>query len=201
LVSGPISLRHPKPLHISHEFIKNIEDELYRRIRRRVTLALGDGIIAARVESGIPAAEPVIIVMDSGPLLPRKRVAEWVDALERKINGEASPVPAPERTEDVERLFAEIQKSPGPEQTGAIVLTHVGDYDDEFFEALAAMIIREKAHRRIDRARNFEALRGYLREVRRRARKGETAQMWRELDRGAALEKKEELSAERRGDG
>jgi len=200
LVSGPISLRHPKPSHISPEFIKDIEAELYRRIRRRVTLALGDGIIAARVESGLPAVEPVVIVMDSGPLLPRKRVAEWADALERKIIGEASIVQAPERAEDVERLFAEIQKSPSPEQTGAIVLTHVGDYDDEFFEALGALITREKAHRRFDRARKFEALKGYLREVRKRARKGETAQMWQELARGAALEK-EDLSAERHGDG
>lgn len=200
MVSGPISLRHPKPSHISHEFIKNIEDELYRRVRRRVTLALGDGIIAARVESGKPAVEPVVIVMDSGPLLPRKRVAEWADALERRINGGVSPAPAQERAEDVERLFAQILKSPSPEQTGAIVLTHVGDYDDEFFEALAAVITREKAHRRFDRARKFEALTGYLGEVRRRARNGETDRMWRELARGAALEK-EDLSAGRHGNG
>jgi hypothetical protein len=108
----------------------------------------------------------------------------WADVLEHKINGELS-----ERAEDVEHLFAQIQKSLSAEQTGAIVLTHVDDYDDEFFEALAEVIARDKAHRRFARAGKFEALLQYLREVRRRARKGETSQMWEELARGAARER------------
>jgi hypothetical protein len=82
---------------------------------------------------------------------------------------------------DVEHLFAEIQKSPSAEKTGAMVLEHVGDYDDEFFEALAQVIVRDKASLHLDRVHKFEALRDYLRVVRRRAKAGETAEMWREL--------------------
>jgi hypothetical protein len=166
-----------------------------------VTLVLGNGILAVRVEGGLPAGQPVVIVMDSGPLRLRKRAAEWADVLERKINAEDSPGRVPERAGDAERLFAEIQKSPSPEQTGAIVLTHVNDYDDGFFKGLAEVISRDKAHRRFRRARQFEALQEYLREVRRRARNGETAQMWRELARGAAQEKELAGSRPRAGDG
>jgi len=92
-----------------------------------VIVVLGDGIVAARVESGLPAGKSAVVVTGADPLLPRRQPAAWADVLERKIKGEPS-----ERAEDVERLFAEIQKSPSAEQTGAIVLTHVNDYDDEF---------------------------------------------------------------------
>jgi hypothetical protein len=75
-----------------------------------------------------------VVVMAAGPLLSRKQPAEWANALERKVNRLAR------RTEDVKHLYAGIQKSPSPEKTGAIVLEHIGDYDDDFFEALAGMI-------------------------------------------------------------
>jgi hypothetical protein len=191
---GPIPSRHDEPPEIAPEFIEQVEDELYHRLGWRVTIALGDGILAAKVETGPPTPKSVVAVMDSGPFLHRKRAAEWADSLERKINGEDSSGRVSERAEDVEHLFAEIQKSPSPEQTGAFVLTHVGDYDDEFFEALTEVIVREKAHRRFRRAHQFEALQEYLRVVRRRARKGETGQMWRELAHGAAQEKAREAA-------
>jgi len=106
-----------------------------------------------------------------------------VDALEKKISRLCG------RARDVEDLFAEIQRSPGPEETGAIVLGHVGDYDDEFFEALAQVIVHEQTELRLRRARRFEMLRDYLRTVRRRAANGETGEMWRELAQGAARER------------
>jgi hypothetical protein len=93
------------------------------------------------------------------------------------------------RAEEIEHLVAEIQRSPSPEKTGVIVLEHIGDYDDEFFEALAMLIAREEAHRRLDRVRVLETLREYLLYVRRRAREGQTADMRAELARGAAREK------------
>lgn len=195
---GPMSSRH-EPSEITPGFIKQVEHELYHRLGWRVTIALGDGILAARVEGGPPSPKSVVAVMDLGPLLRRKQAAEWADSLERKINGEDSSGRVSERAEDVEQLFAEIQKSPSPEQTGAFVLTHVNDYDDEFFEALTEVITRDKAHRRFHRAHQFEALQEYLREVRRRARKGETDQMWRELACGAAREIKAHDAAGRPG--
>jgi len=149
-----------------------------------VVVVLGDGILAAQVKSGLPAGKSAVVVTGVGPLLSRKQPVAWADVLEHKINGELS-----ERAEDVEHLFAQIQKSLSAEQTGAIVLTHVDDYDDEFFEALAEVIARDKAHGHFDRVGKFEALQQYLREVRRRARKGETPQMWEELARGAAQER------------
>jgi uncharacterized damage-inducible protein DinB len=69
-----------------------------------------------------------------------------------------------------------------------VVLEHVNDYDDEFFEALAESIAREKAQLRPHRAHMLEALREYLRYVRRRVRQGQTAEMWDELARGATRE-------------
>jgi hypothetical protein len=101
-----------------------------------------------------------------------------------KNSGEDSPWRLSRRAEDIERLIAEIQRSPCPEKTGMIVLEHVGDYDDEFFEALATLIAREQAHRRHHRARMLEALREYLLYVRRRAREGQAADMRDELTRG-----------------
>jgi len=68
------------------------------------------------------------------------------------------------------------------------VLEHVSDYDDDFFEALASVMAHDKGCLRPGRARDFEALRQYLDIVRRRARNGETAAMWRELAQGAAQE-------------
>jgi hypothetical protein len=63
----------------------------------------------------------------------------------------------------LEHLVAEIQRSPSPETTDAVVLEHVDDYDDEFFECLTELMAREEAHRRLDRVRMIEALRDYLR--------------------------------------
>ena len=105
-----------------------------------------------------------------------------------KVSGEDSSGRLSGRAEEVEHLVAEIQRSPSPEKTGMIVLDHVDDYDDDFFEALAALIAREEAHHRLHRVRMLEALREYLRYVRRRAREGQTADMWDELARGAAWE-------------
>jgi hypothetical protein len=182
-MSNPVSSRSYTSSDITPGFLRKVEDELSRRLGERVLVVLGDGIVAAQGDSGLPAGKSAVVVTGVGPLLSRRQPAAWADVLERKINGEPS-----ERAEDVEHLFAEIQKSPSAEQTGAIVLSHVDDYDDEFFEALAEVIARDKAHRRFARAGKFEALRQYLREVRRRACKGETSQMWAELARGAARE-------------
>ncbi|HEY1344739.1 MAG TPA: hypothetical protein VGF54_07140 [Streptosporangiaceae bacterium] len=145
-------------------------------------MVLGDGIVAVTAESEIFAGESVV-VMDAAQLLPRKQAVEWADAFERKISRLSV------RAADVEHLYAEIQRSPSPEKTGAIVLEHAGDYDDDFFEALATVIAHDKACLRLSRARSLEALRAYLRLVRRRARGGETAAMWRELAQGAAGER------------
>ena len=105
-----------------------------------------------------------------------------------KIGGEYSSGRLSGRAEDVERLVAEIQRSPSPEQTGAVVLEHVDDYDDEFFECLTELITRDEAQRRLDRVRMLEAIRDYLRYVRRRAMGGQTADMWGELALGAVQE-------------
>jgi len=183
-MSNSVSSKSHRSSDITPDFIRKVEDELSRRLGERVVVVLGDGILAAQVKSGLPAGKSAVVVTGVGPLLSRKQPVAWADVLERKINGELS-----ERAEDVEHLFAAIQKSPSAEQTGVIVLTHVDDYDDEFFEALAEVIARDKAHRRFARAGQFEALLQYLREVRRRARKGETSQMWEELARGAARER------------
>ena len=174
------SHRYP-PSSVAPEFINKVEGELSRRLGQPVTLVLADGIIGVRSEGGLVAGESVVMKVD--PLLHRMRTVEWADALERKIHRLAS------RAEDVERLYAAIQKSPSPEKTGEIVLDHIGDYDDDFFEALGTVIAHEKGCLHLSRASNFEALRVYLRVVRRRARDGETAAMWRELAQGAAQEK------------
>jgi hypothetical protein len=164
------------------EFISEVEDELSRRLGQPVTMVLGDGIVAVRAEGALFAGESVV-VMDAGQLLYRKQPAEWANAFERKISRLSR------RAADVEHLYAEIEKSPSPEKTGAIVLEHAGDYDDDFFEALATVISHDKARLRLRRVRNFQALRAYLRLVRRRARAGETAAMRRELAQGAAQER------------
>jgi hypothetical protein len=146
-----------------------------------VSLVLADGIVAVGAEGGFPAGVSTV-VMGVGPLLSRRSV-EWADALEQKISRVCA------RMADVEDLFAEIQRSPSPEKTGVIVLEHVADYDEEFFEALAQVIVRNKASLHLSRARNFEALQEYLRVVRRRAEEGETADLWRELTQGAAQDR------------
>ena len=166
---------------VAPEFIKTVEGELTRRLGQRVSLALADSIVAVRAEGGFPGGVSTV-VMGVGPLLSRRAV-EWADALEQKISRVCA------RVADVEHLFAEIQRSPSPEKTGVIVLEHVGDYDEEFFEALAQVIIRSKASLDLSRARKFEALQEYLRVVRRRAEEGETAGMWRELAQGAAQDR------------
>jgi hypothetical protein len=171
-----------EPGGIAPEFIKEVEDKLSRRLGQRVSLVLGDGIIAMKADSVLPTGASTM-VMSAGPLLRRRLASGWVDTLEKKISRLCG------RTQEVKDLFAEIQKSPGPEETGAIVLGHVGDYDDEFFEALAQVIVHEQAELRLRRARSFEMLRDYLRMVRRRADNGETGEMWRELVQGAARER------------
>jgi hypothetical protein len=105
-----------------------------------------------------------------------------------KVGGEDSSERLSGRREDVEHLIAEIQQSPSPKRTGAVVLEHVDGYDDEFFECLAELITSEEARRRLDRVRTLEALRDYLRFVRRRAMEGQTADMWGELALGAVQE-------------
>jgi len=170
-----------QPSSITPGFVSEVEGELSRRLGQPVTMVLGNGIVAVRADGELFAGESVV-VMEAGLLLPRKRAAEWADAFERKISRLSR------RAADVEHLYAEIQGSPSPEKTGAIVLAHAGDYDDDFFEALATVIAHDKAHLRLSRVRNFEALRAYLRLVRRRARAGETAAMARELAQGAAQE-------------
>ena len=174
------SHRYP-PSSVAPEFINKVEGELSRRLGQPVTLVLADGIIGVSSEGGLVAGESVVVKVH--PLLHRMRTVEWADDLERKIHRLAS------RAKDVERLYAAIQKSPSPEKTGEIVLDHIGDYDDDFFEALGTMITHEKGCLHLSRVRNFEALRAYLRVVRRRARNGETAAMWRELAQGTAQEK------------
>lgn len=105
-----------------------------------------------------------------------------------KVGGEDSSGRLSGRAKDVEHLIAEIQQSPSPEQTGAVVLEHVDDYDDEFFECLTELITREEVRRRLDRMRILEAIRDYLRYVRRRAMGGQTADMRGELTLGAVQE-------------
>jgi hypothetical protein len=183
-MSTQISSDRDKTFGVAPEFIREVEDELSGRLGQPVALVLvpENDTIAVKAESELFAGES-IFVMDASPLLSRKRVADWADAFERKINRLAR------RADDAERLYAAIQKSPSPEKTGEIVLEHIGDYDDDFFEALGMVIAHEKGWLRLGRARDFEALREYLRVVRRRARDGETAAMWRELAQGAARER------------
>jgi hypothetical protein len=178
---------HYKPSDIAPDFIRQVEEELFRRLGQRVTVRLGDGIIVLRAEGGSPFAGRVIVT-ERSLLRSRTRPQDWADVLERKITGDDLSGLLAAQVHDVEHLFAEIQKSPSPERSGEIVLDHVGGYDGAFFEALGEVIARDKARGRSTRARKFEALDEYLREVRRRARKGETAQMRRELARGAAQE-------------
>ena len=135
-MSTQISSDRDKTLGIAPEFIREAEDELSRRLGQPVTMVLGDGIIAVRAEGELFAGESVV-VMDAGPLLSREQPVEWADAFERKISRLAR------RAADVEHLYAEIQKSPSPEKTGAIVLEQAGDYDDDFFEALSTVIAPE----------------------------------------------------------
>jgi hypothetical protein len=166
---------------ISPEFIKEVEDELSCHLGQPVTVTLGNGIVVVGAQRELFAGQSAV-VMDLPLLLARRRPAEWADAFERKVDRLSK------RAKDVEQLYAEMEESPSPAKTGTIVLDHVSDYDDDFFEALAAVTDHEKGGPRLGRARNFEALREYLRMVRRRARDGETAAMRRELDQGAALE-------------
>jgi len=184
-----MSSGHYKPPGISPEFIKEVEKELFQRLGQRVTLTPGAGIIAVEVESKLGIGKSVIM-MGLDWLLYRKRPEQWADLLERKIKGEETFGPLSDRAEDVERLFAELQESPSAENTGAIVLAHIDDYDDGFFEALAEVIARDKAYLRFDRVPKLEALYGYLREVRRRADDGQAAEMWSELAWGAIQEKR-----------
>ena len=105
-----------------------------------------------------------------------------------KISREDSSGRLSGRAGDVEHLLTEIQGSPSPESMGTVVLEHVDDYDDEFFEVFAELIARERAHLRLHRVQLLEAIQEYLCYVRRRASEGRIAEMWDELARGAAQE-------------
>jgi hypothetical protein len=178
----PISPGRSQYPGIGPEFIKKVEGQLSRRLGQRVTLVLGD-VIAVRAESALPTGTPVV-VMSVDPLLRLGQAVEWADAVEQKLSRLCG------RAQDVKHLFAEIQESPSPEKTGAIVLEHAGDYDGEFFEALAQVIARDEAGGHPGRAHKLASLREYLRAVvRRRATDGGTAGMWRELAQGAARER------------
>jgi hypothetical protein len=181
-MSTRISPDRSKSPGIAREFISEVEGELSRRLGQPVTMVLGDRIVAVRAEGELFASES-IVVMDAGPLLSRGQPAEWADAFERKISRLST------RAADVEHLYTEIEKSPSPEYTGTIVLEHAGDYDDDFFEALATVIAHDKTRLSLSRVRNLEALRAYLRLVCRRARAGEMAAMRRELAQGAAQDR------------
>lgn len=178
----PISPAHSQPPDITPEFIRKVEEELSRRLARHVDLVLGNGIAAVRADRALPTGTSTVVI-SAGPLLRLRRPVEWAAAIEHKISR------LHRRAHDVEHLFAQLQGSPSPERTGAIVLEHAGDYDDEFFEALAQVIARNRASRHPSQARHLEALRDYLHMVRQRARKGETGQMWRELAHGATQER------------
>jgi hypothetical protein len=171
---------HPRT-GVAPEFVKEVEDELSHRLGQPVTMMLGHGIVAVGTQQELFAGESVA-VMEADPLLLRKRPAEWADAFERKINRLSGKV------KDVEQLYAEIQKSPAPVKTGEIVLEHISDYDDDFFEALASVISHDKSCLDLSRVRDLQALQEYLRIVCRRARNGEMAAMRRELAQGAAQE-------------
>ena len=92
------------------------------------------------------------------------------------------------RADNVEHLVAEFLDSATPKKMGTLVLEHADDYDDDFFDVLAAQIARENSEHDFRRVRVLDALRQYLRYVRKRVRAGETADMWRELATGAARE-------------
>jgi len=119
-MSTQISSVREKVLGIVPEFIREVEDELSGRLGQPVALVLvpENDTIAVKAESELFAGES-IVVMDAGPLLSRKRVADWADAFEQKIDRLAR------RADDVKRLYAAIQKSPSPEKTGEIVLKHI----------------------------------------------------------------------------
>jgi hypothetical protein len=181
-MGDPISPAHSQPLAVTPEFLRKVEEELSRRLARHVDLVLGNGIAAVKADSALPTGTSTVVI-SAGPLLRLRRPVEWAAAIEHKISR------LHRRAQDIEHLFAQLQESPSPERTGTIVLEHAGDYDDEFFEALFQVIARNRASRHPGRARQFEALRDYLRIVRQRARKGETDQMWRELAHGAHQER------------
>ena len=171
-----------QPPDITPEFLSKVEKELSRRLARHVDLVLGDGIAAVRTDGALPTGTSTVVI-SVGPLLCLRRPVEWAAAIEHKISR------LHRRAQDVEHLAAQLQGSPSPERTGAVVLSHAGDYDDEFFEALAQVIARNRASRHPGRARQLEALRDYLHLVHQRARKGETGQMWRELAHGVTQER------------
>jgi hypothetical protein len=72
----PISPAHPQPRDITPEFVRKVEQELSRRLARRVDLVLGDGIAAVRTDSALPTGTSTVI-MNVGPLLRLRRPVEW----------------------------------------------------------------------------------------------------------------------------
>ena len=182
-MGDPVTSAYSQHPGMSPEFLRKVEEELSRRLARRVDVVLGDGIAAVRADGVLPTGTSTVVI-SAGPLLRLRRPVEWAAAIENKISR------LHRRAQDVEDLYAQLQGSPSPERTGAVVLSHAGDYDDEFFEALAQVIARDRANRNPGQARQLEVLRDYLHMVRQRARKGETGQMWQELAQGAARESK-----------
>ena len=109
-------------------------------------------------------------------------------SLSRYASGALPRNQRPDRKRDIENLITELEESPSPENTGAIVLNHIADYDNDFFDALADLVVSNRARGRMSRVRTLEAVRDYLRYVCRRARAGQTDQMWAELAAGPALD-------------
>lgn len=89
---------------------------------------------------------------------------------------------------DVENLITELEQSPSAENTGAIALDHIDAYDDDFFDALTELIASNQAHGRTSQVQTLEAIQDYLQYICRRARAGQTSEMWEELAIGAAAE-------------
>lgn len=94
----------------------------------------------------------------------------------------------PDKKRDVEKLVTELEQSPSAENTGAIVLNHVADYDDEFFDALTELIASNRARDLTSRVQNLEAIQDYLRYVCQRVKTGQTGEMWAELATGTAAD-------------
>jgi hypothetical protein len=94
----------------------------------------------------------------------------------------------PDKKRDVENLITELEESPSVEETGAIVLNHLADYDDDFFDSLTELVDSDKACGRTSRAQTLEGVRDYLRYVCQRARAGQTGRMRAELAAGAAAD-------------
>jgi hypothetical protein len=120
----------------------------------------------------------------------KDQVMQKNQSLSRSASGALPPNRRPGRQRDFENLITELEESPSPENTGAIVLNHIAEYDNEFFDALADLVASNvasnRARGRMSRARALETVQDHLRYVCRRAKARQTGQMWAELAVGAA---------------